>query len=61
MGHTQKDGSIRNRDTDPEDWVLFCQYCMDDVSEDGPAKEALQMRIDGAKAAVKKFPPVCAP
>jgi len=29
----QKDGSIRDRNTDPEDWALFCQYCKDDVHD----------------------------
>lgn len=27
----QKDGSVRGRDTDPEDWALFCDYCKRDV------------------------------
>ena len=27
----QKDGSVRNRETDPEDWELFCDYCRRDV------------------------------
>lgn len=29
----QKDGGVRNRETDPEDWALFCQYCRDDVQD----------------------------
>lgn len=29
----QKDGSVNNRDTHPEDWASFCQYCKDDVSD----------------------------
>ena len=29
----QKDGSIRNRETDPEDWALFCDYCKRDVMD----------------------------
>jgi DNA polymerase len=28
-----KNGEVHNRDTDPEDWALFCQYCKDDVSD----------------------------
>lgn len=27
----QKDGAVRNRETDPEDWALFCDYCRRDV------------------------------
>jgi DNA polymerase len=27
----QKDGSIRDRNTDPEDWAAFCDYCKRDV------------------------------
>jgi DNA polymerase len=29
----QKDGSRKTRETDPEDWELFCQYCKDDVAD----------------------------
>jgi len=29
----QKDGTIRNRETDPEDWAKFCSYCCDDVHD----------------------------
>lgn len=29
----QKDGSIRNRETDPEDWEVFCDYCRRDVMD----------------------------
>jgi DNA polymerase bacteriophage-type len=29
----QKDGSYRNRETDPEDWARFCQYCKDDTHD----------------------------
>ena len=28
-----KSGVVHNRDTDPEDWALFCQYCKDDVHD----------------------------
>jgi DNA polymerase bacteriophage-type len=27
----QKDGGVRNRETDPEDWQAFCDYCKADV------------------------------
>lgn len=27
----QADGSVRDRETDPEDWALFCDYCKRDV------------------------------
>jgi DNA polymerase bacteriophage-type len=27
----QRDGSARNRETDPEDWAAFCDYCKRDV------------------------------
>lgn len=29
----QKDGSVRDRTTDPEDWERFKQYCKDDVHD----------------------------
>jgi DNA polymerase len=29
----QKDGSVRNRHTDPEDWDAFCAYCKADVND----------------------------
>ena len=29
----QKDGSIRNAQTDPEDWAAFCDYCQRDVKD----------------------------
>lgn len=29
----QKDGGIRDKSTDPEDWQAFCDYCMADVSD----------------------------
>lgn len=29
----QKDGSVRNAQTDPEDWALFCDYCKRDVAD----------------------------
>lgn len=29
----QKDGSVRNAKTDPEDWVAFCDYCKRDVAD----------------------------
>jgi len=29
----QKDGRIRDRNTDPEDWAKFCEYCMADVHD----------------------------
>lgn len=28
-----KNGVIRNRDTDPEDWAAFCDYCKRDVED----------------------------
>lgn len=28
-----KDGSVRNRETDPEDWEKFCDYCRRDVMD----------------------------
>lgn len=29
----QKDGTVKDRNTDPGDWALFVQYCKDDVSD----------------------------
>jgi DNA polymerase len=29
----QKNGAVRNRETDPEDWQNFCDYCCDDVAD----------------------------
>lgn len=29
----QRDGTRRTRDTDPEDWELFCEYCKADVHD----------------------------
>jgi len=29
----QKDGSVKDRTSDPEDWAAFCQYCKDDVAD----------------------------
>lgn len=41
----QKDGSTRNRETDPEDWARFCQYCRDDVHDTRLIWQWVQARI----------------
>lgn len=41
----QKDGSIRNRQTDPADWELFCDYCRRDVQGTRVVWQWLQSKI----------------
>lgn len=42
----QKDGSVRDRNTDPEDWAKFCQYCKDDVHDTRLIYQWLSARFD---------------
>lgn len=46
----QKDGSIRNRETDPDDWQLFCDYCKADVHDTRLIWQWLQERIPTPEA-----------
>ena len=41
----QKDGGIRDRTTDPEDWALFCDYCKRDVQGTRVVWQWLQERF----------------
>jgi DNA polymerase len=41
----QKDGGVRNRATDPEDWDKFCDYCKADVHDTRLIWQWLQERI----------------
>lgn len=41
----QKDGGTRNKQTDPEDWDLFCDYCRRDVQGTRVVWQWLQERI----------------
>jgi DNA polymerase bacteriophage-type len=41
----QKDGGVRNRETDPEDWQAFCDYCKADVHDTRLIWQWLQERI----------------
>lgn len=41
-----KNGVVHNRDTDPEDWALFCQYCKDDVQDTRLIYQWLIKRFD---------------
>jgi DNA polymerase len=46
----QRDGGIRNRETDPEDWQLFCDYCKRDVQGTRVVWQWIQERIPTPEA-----------
>jgi DNA polymerase len=41
----QKDGSVRTRETDPEDWQSFCDYCKADVHDTRLIWQWLEARL----------------
>ena len=41
----QANGTVRNRETDPEDWALFCDYCKRDVQGTRVVWQWIQSRI----------------
>lgn len=51
----QKDGSTRNRQTDPEDWADFCQYCRNDVHDTRLIWQWLQERIPTPEAVWRQW------
>lgn len=42
----QKDGTVRDRTTDPEDWLAFCDYCKADVHDTRLIFQWLRERFD---------------